>query len=111
METKSLNDRMTEITAAPGRWLHRKDSDSYVRRVTVPTDRTDEWEEVEQAYSKAEYAKEVERLIALRYTTGQEIQFAREQEQAGDTYAEYLAYVEECKATAQKTILQRYGTL
>lgn len=58
------------------------------------------------AYTREQYRAEVERLIAERYTTGQEIQFAREKETA-DGYADYLAYIEQCKARAIENLTAR----
>ena len=69
----------------------------------LPGDTAESFEELSAdnppAYTKEQYRAEVERLIAERYTTGQEIQFAREKESA-DGYADYLAYIEQCKARA-----------
>ena len=58
------------------------------------------------AYTREQYRAETERLIAERYTTGQEIQFAREKETA-DGYTDYLAYVEQCKARAIENLTAR----
>lgn len=58
------------------------------------------------AYTREQYRAEVERLIAERYTTGQEIQFAREKESA-DGYADYLAFVADCKARAIENLTAR----
>lgn len=102
MEKKQLANGMIDIVATKGKFLHRVDTEIYVSRVAVALDTEQEWEEVDSkpVYTKEEYDREVERLIALRYTIGQEIQFAREKEIAGEKYAKYLAYVEECKTTA-----------
>lgn len=54
-----------------------------------------------EAARLAAYRTEVERLIGERYSVGQEIQFAREKELAGTDYADYLAYVEQCKERAK----------
>lgn len=93
-----------QVFSTEGKHIHRPGSDVYFRRGTVAAgDTPADFEEVDQVpqYTKAQYNAEVERLIALRYTTGQEIQFAREQQAAGKKYADYLAYVEECKQTAK----------
>ena len=58
------------------------------------------------AESFEELSAETERLIAERYTTGQEIQFAREKE-AADGYTDYLAYIEQCKARAIENLTAR----
>lgn len=100
---ESIN--MWSIDADEGKVLRRKGSEepSENRHATV-TD-PDEWEDVDPAVfpaqSEGAYRAEVERLIALRYTTGQEIQFAREKE-AAEGYAAYLEYVEECKVRARE---------
>lgn len=77
------------------------------RRLTaLPGDSADMFEEAAEVpeYTTAEYNATVERLISERYTTGQEIQFAREKEAAGAKYAAYLEYVEECKARARREL-------
>lgn len=102
MKKKQLTNGIIDIVATNGKFLHRIGTDIYVSRVAVALDTEQEWEEVDSkpVYTKDEYDREVERLIALRYTTGQEIQFAREKELAGEKYTTYLAYVEECKTNA-----------
>lgn len=79
----------------------------------LPGDTADSFEEVSAddtpAYTREQYRAEVERLIAERYTTGQEIQFAREKETA-DGYADYLAFVADCKARAIENLTNREGT-
>ena len=77
----------------------------------LPADTADSFEEITTepeatGYSKEAYRAEVEKLIAERYTTGQEIQFAREKE-AADGYTDYLAYVEQCKARAIENLTTR----
>ena len=77
----------------------------------LPADTADSFEEITTepeatGYSKEAYRAEVEKLIAERYTTGQEIQFAREKE-AADGYTDYLAYIEQCKARAIENLTTR----
>lgn len=76
----------------------------------LPGDTAESFEELSAddtpAYTREQYRAEVERLIAERYTTGQEIQFAREKESA-DGYTDYLAYVEQCKARAIENLTAR----
>ena len=76
----------------------------------LPGDTADSFEELSAddtpAYTREQYRAEVERLIAERYTTGQEIQFAREKESA-DGYTDYLAYIEQCKARAIENLTTR----
>ena len=95
-----------EITAGEGMVLRRKGSEepSAIRHATV-TD-PDEWEEIDAAgqpsQTKAEYDAEVERLIALRYSYGKEIEVNRERDSKPAQFAAYMAYVEECKRQAKE---------
>lgn len=77
----------------------------------IAGDTADSFEEIPDgttapAYTKEQYRAEVERLIADRYTIGQEIQFSREKESA-DGYTDYLAYIEQCKARAIENLANR----
>lgn len=106
MTQREITSTVTELVADPGKWLHKRGTDTYVPKAPVATADIDKWEEVDDnpPYTKEEYDREVERLIALRYTTGQEIQFAREKEEAGEKYVAYLEYVERCKADARAAL-------
>lgn len=55
-------------------------------------------------YTKKQYSAEVERLIARRYSSGQEIQLLVERDADPDAYADYRAYVEQCKLTAAQNL-------
>lgn len=108
---KLIGDRkMVALDTDQDHIIHEKGKDEYptIRHMHVREENADNYEELAVAdipkYTKTEYNAEVERLIAERYTTGQEIQFAREQSAAGDKYAEYLAYVDECKARAKEIL-------
>ena len=96
---------MWSIEAEEGKVLRRKGSEepSAIRQAMV-TD-PGEWEEVDPAdfpaLSKAEYDAEVERLIALRYSYGKEIEVNRERDTKPAQFAAYLEYVEECKRQAK----------
>lgn len=97
---------MWSIDADEGKVLRRKGSTerSENRHATV-TD-PDKWEDVDPAdfpaLSKAEYDAEVERLIALRYSYGKEIEVNRERDSKPAQFAAYLEYVEECKVKAKE---------
>lgn len=101
---ESIN--MWGIHADEGKVLRRKGStepsDNRHATVTDP----DEWEDVDPAdfpaLSKAEYDAEVERLIALRYSYGKEIEVNRERDSKPAQFAAYLEYVEECKVRARE---------
>lgn len=109
MERKQISAKVVELKASEGCLLHRIGSETdYSRQLMVAPANVDEWEEVAESeqpsYTRSEYNAEVERLIAERYTTGQEIQFAREKEQAGEKFADYLAFVEVCKQQAKENL-------
>ena len=101
---ESIN--MWSIEAEEGKVLRRKGSEepSAIRQATVAD--PEEWEEVDPAdfpaLSKAEYDAEVERLIALRYSYGKEIEVNRERDTRPEQFAAYMAYVEECKRQAKE---------
>lgn len=107
----SVNGRtMVSMSTDAEHIIHKTGSDDYtpIRKITVREENANDYEELPleavPRYTKEEYNAEVEKLIAERYTTGQEIQFAREQDTAGEKYAEYLAYVEECKTRAKENL-------
>lgn len=97
---------MWSIDADEGKVLRRKGSEepSAIRQAMV-TD-PEQWEEADPAdfpaLSKAEYDSEVERLIALRYSYGKEIEVNREHDTRPEQFAAYLEYVEECKRQARE---------
>ena len=101
---ESIN--MWGIDADEGKVLRRKGStepsDNRHATVTDP----DEWEEIDDAgqpsQTKAEYDAEVERLIALRYSYGKEIEVNREHDPRPEQFAAYMAYIEECKVKAKE---------
>lgn len=109
LKIKKIGQSAREIASDTQGMLVRRKGEGeqpFAKGMMLPSDTLDSFEEVDPAelakekYTKAQYRAEVERLIAERYTTGQELQFLRE----GDTaegYAEYLAYIETCKAEAK----------
>lgn len=111
-EIKVGNNIMVYIDCDNDHILHRINEENYpiIRHATVSATEAANYEEValpDIPISKRIYNAEVERLIAERYTTGQEIQFAREQDKAGEKYVAYLAYVEECKKRATENLINR----
>ena len=100
---ESIN--MWGIHADEGKVLRRKGStepsDNRHATVTDP----EEWEDVDPADIPAQpegaYRAEVERLIALRYSYGKEIEVNRERDSKPAQFAAYMAYVEECKLAAK----------
>lgn len=94
------------------------DNDSYICRrskpdivfqkgLARPNESADDFDEVDEPplpYTKKQYSAEVERLIARRYSSGQEIQLLVERDSDPDAYADYRAYVEQCKLTAARNL-------
>lgn len=64
---------------------------------------SDGWEIYDN--SQELYEDKVVELIRERYTLNQELAILRQRESKPDEFEEYNAYVEECKATARKEIL------
>lgn len=101
---ESIN--MWGIEAEEGKVLRRKGSEepSAIRQALVAD--PEQWEEIDAAgqpsQTKAEYDAEVERLIALRYSYGKEIEVNRERDSKPAQFAAYLEYVEECKVRARE---------
>lgn len=105
------NINMWELGTDVNHILHRigTDAQTPIRRIIVKPEEVENWEEVDYAdvpsYSKADYDAEVERLIAKRYSLGKEIEINRESQTKPDLYAEYLAYIEECKNQARENLM------
>lgn len=104
-------DGLYAIATDAGHILHRIGSDDYpeIRRSVVKD--PDEWEEIAVAdiphCTKAQYDAEVERLIAERYSHGKEIEINREHDTKPERFAEYIAYVEECKVKAKENLTKK----
>lgn len=99
---------MWRLDTDQGHILHRVGSDDYTEiRHTMVKD-PEAWEEIAVAdiplYTKAEYDAEVERLIALRYSHGKEVEINRERTEKPERFAAYMAYVEQCKAEARQSL-------
>ena len=81
--------------------LHRIGSDDYTENRDAHVRNPDEWFSDDL---KKLYDAEVERLIAERYSHGKEIEVNREKEEKPERFAEYLAYVEQCKLAAKTSL-------
>lgn len=101
--------------------LHRIGSDDYTEKRDAHVSNPDEWEELALSeippYTKAEYDAEVEKLIAEKYSAGEESALKRkminvlmspdtisEEGEPSKIIAEYQAYnvyVQECKLKAK----------
>ena len=84
--------------------LHRITSEDYteIRHIIIREEDLPNWEEI-----AIEYSNEVERLIALKYSHGKEIEVNREKDSKPDKYTEYLDYIEQCKIQARETLSNR----
>lgn len=111
MKQTDKEDGLVELTADAGHYLHQIGSDSNlpIGQTTVPAANVGQWEErpltERPAHTRAQYTAEVERLIAERYSHGKEIEVNREAATKPEQFAEYLAYIDECKAKAKAALL------
>lgn len=111
MITKELKNGMVELVAAPGKWLHKPGTETYIRRAPVKADRIGDWEEVDTkpAYTEAEYEAKVEELIRERYSPSQEFALinnvlAGVTQKRQQEYDAYQAYRAQCKARAKELL-------
>lgn len=105
--------KLWQLKCDKGHILHRIGSDDYteIRDAHVKPSQVDDYEEIALAgipsYSKALYDAEVERLISERYSHGKEIEINRERETKPERFAEYLAYIEQCKTQAKLNLEEK----
>lgn len=109
-KTERTDGRM-ELLAAEGCFLRRKGSSEDCRdnrRLTVPADRVDEWEEVSAdslpAYTEAEYEERVTELVRRRYSVSAELAVQRQRDTKPEEFADYNGYAEECKQRAREEL-------
>lgn len=103
-----------QVYSSEGKYICRasKPERAFHRCTTVLGETVDDFLEVEAPpaplpYTKRQYSAEVERLIARRYSHGQEIQLLVEKDADPQAYADYRAYVEQCKLTATENLTAR----
>lgn len=121
MNTTQKTDNLVELSTDAEHILHRIGSEDYTEIRKIMTATPTDWEEVSvadiPAYTKAEYDAEVERLIAEKYSAGEESALKRkminvlmspdtisEEGEPSKIIAEYQAYnvyVQECKLKAK----------
>lgn len=128
MEKIEQLNGMVELVAAPGKRLHLKDTDIYAAKAPVAPGIVGDWEEVDYApaYTKAQYDEMVASLVRERYSESEEFAIQRKTLNAlvapvsldggggltgpaVDEFAEYYAYVEECKLRAKDASLYADG--
>ena len=118
-----------QVFSDTGKMVRRKGSDNYFRRSTsLPGYSADMFEEVDPvpAYTKGQYDEMVALLVRERYTESEEFAIQRKMLNAlmapapinegealsgpaVDEFAEYNAYVEECKLKAKDASLYAHG--
>lgn len=116
-----------EVRSTSGKYVHRLGSEAYFKSGTVlPHESVDDFEEVDSVpdYSEAEYEAQVAALVRERYTADAEFALQRKAinlaftpvalsedvaERARDEYAEYNAYVEQCKVRAREMLSEGKG--
>lgn len=99
---------MWQLDTDQGHILHKVGSDDYTEiRHTMVKD-PDAWEEIAVAdippYTKAEYKAKIVELIRQRYDQDDENGILRQRDTKPDEFAEYDAYVEQCKAEARQNL-------
>lgn len=107
-KTYKENLGMWQLDTDSGHILHRKGSDDHTEiRHTMVKD-PDAWEEIAVAdippYTKAEYKAKIVELIRQRYDQDDENGILRQRDTKPDEFAEYDAYVEQCKAEARQSL-------
>lgn len=99
---------MWQLDTDQGHILHRVGSDGYTEiRHTMVKD-PEAWEEIAVAdippYTKAEYKAKIVELIRQRYDQDDENGILRQRDSKPGEFAEYDAYVEQCKAEARQSL-------
>lgn len=107
-KTYKENLGMWQLDTDSGHILHRVGSDDYAEiRHTMVKD-PDAWEEIAVAdippYTKAEYKAKIVELIRRRYDQDDENGILRQRDTKPDEFAEYDAYVEQCKVEARQSL-------
>lgn len=115
MKKRVFENGSVELTAEENRLIRPVGSaepGEYVRVITVPDEEHAAlYEECDAAdrplYSRDDYCREVERLIALRYSHGKETEINRERDEKPERFAEYMDYIGQCKQRAKATLESR----
>ena len=107
MNTEYKSNTLLELSATPGKYLHKLGTDLYITKtILLPSDSISAYEEVDMipAYTVQEYESMVEQLIAEKYTIQQEIAIQRQRETKPEEFAEYNQFCEECKIKAKSLL-------
>lgn len=126
MKTKQIGN-LIQLNAEKG-YLHKIGTDTYVKSIIMlPSDSVMDYEEVDELpkYTKAEYDAKVEELIHERYSLDKESEIQRKAvsallpntlstetaERYLTAFAEYNAYIENCKERAKDSELYKKDEL
>lgn len=108
MNTTHKSNNLVEISTDSEHILHRIGSEDYTEIRKTTTLNPNEWEEIAVAdippYTKGEYKAKIVELIRRRYDQDDETGILRQRDSKPDEFAEYNAYVEQCKLMAKDTL-------
>ena len=111
-----------QVFSTEDKFIHRIGTDTYFKRgTTLLSDSVSDYEEVDEVptYTKEEYDAKVGDLVRERYSDSEEFAIQRKAinaafspsvanaESALSEYAEYNAFVEECKQSAKNPLLYK----
>ena len=99
---------MWQLDTDQGHILHKVGSDDHTEIRHAMVKDPEAWEEIAVAdippYTKAEYKAKIVELIRQRYDQDDENGILRQRDTKPDEFAEYDAYVEQCKAEARQSL-------
>ena len=113
MNKTQLPNGQWQLDSADGHILHRKGSDDYTPLHHARVNSLDEWEEISEAEAssltaartaEAAYKSRIIALIRQRYDQDDETAILRQRDTKPDEFAEYNAFVEDCKARAKAEV-------
>lgn len=88
----------TELSADG--YLHLKGSETYAKKlIMLPSQTLEDYEEVDTLpkFTNEEYKAKVEEAVRQKYSLSDELSILRQRDTKSQEYAEYFAYVEQCK--------------
>ncbi len=107
-KTYKENLDMWALDTDQGHILHKVGSDDHTEIRHAMVKDPEAWEEIAVAdippYTKAEYKTKIVELIRRRYDQDDENGILRQRDSKPGEFAEYDAYVEQCKAEARQSL-------
>lgn len=113
MNKTQLPNGQWQLDSADGHILHRIGSDDYTTLHHARATSPDEWEEISEGEAtsltaareaEAAYKQRIIALIRARYDQDDETAILRQRDTKPDEFAEYNAFVEDCKARARAEV-------